>query len=209
MGCATTTVKISSIAFNIILAIFAIASIIVISFNPDSMREDIAIGAYIACSLIVFFAFLGCFAAIRESVCLTATCAVFLLVLAAVQIALTTVGMSDTGVRSAVETVDKAWESDAMDVIQSEHECCGKVSPNDYVTLHKAIPTSCYIDGDTSKPSNLFYEGCKDKLQQHYEEEVYIFTVISWSLVAFVIIGFLLALFLAISFRNTQRRMQF
>ncbi|XP_013098695.1 protein late bloomer [Stomoxys calcitrans] len=207
MGCATTTVKIASIIFNIILAIFAIGCIIGISFNPDAMREDIAIGAYIACSLIVFFAFLGCFAAIRESVCLTATCAVFLLVLAALQIALTCIGMSDTGVRSGVDTVNKAWEANAMDEIQREHECCGKVSPNDYITLNKAVPKSCYFDEDEA--NSLFHEGCKDKLQQYYDNESYFFAIASWSLVVFEIIGFLLALFLVINFRNTQRRMQF
>lgn len=142
--------------------------------------------------------------------------------------------MSDTGVRSGVETVDKAWETNAMDEVQRKHECCGKISPNDYILLNQAVPSSCFVDQDPSKDSNLFNEGCKDKLQHYYESESYYFAIVSWCLVAFEvcsrytarilgtcfallkkirfilqIIGFLLALFLVINFRNTQRRMQF
>lgn len=93
--------------------------------------------------------------------------------------------MSDTGVRSGVETVDKAWETNAMDEVQRKHECCGKISPNDYILLNQAVPSSCFVDQDPSKDSNLFNEGCKDKLQHYYESESYYFAIVSWCLVAF------------------------
>lgn len=209
MGCATTTVKISSIAFNIILALFSIGAIIWISFNPDSLSEEIAIGAYITCSLIVFFAFLGCFATIRESVCLMATCAVFLLALAVLQITLTCIGISENGVRSGFDTVNISWNKNAMDEIQTEHDCCGKTSANDYILIKKPVPASCYIHQDPSNTLNLHTEGCTEKLTKYYEEESYRFAIVSWSLIAFELVGFLLAVFLVINFRNTQRRMQF
>lgn len=93
--------------------------------------------------------------------------------------------MSDTGVRSGVETVDKAWETNAMDEVQRKHECCGKISPNDYILLNQAVPSSCFADEDPSNDSNLFNEGCKDKLQHYYESESYYFAIVSWCLVAF------------------------
>lgn len=44
-----------------------------IAVNSDTESEEFVIAAYVACAIIVLFAFLGIFAAIRESVCLTAT----------------------------------------------------------------------------------------------------------------------------------------
>lgn len=105
--------------------------------------------------------------------------------LAVLQITLTCLAMGQTGIRSGVDTINAAWEANAMDEIQREHECCGKVSPNDYIMLHKAMPASCYIEQDVSKDSNLFHEGCKDKLQRYYENESYHFAIVSWSLIAF------------------------
>lgn len=54
------------------LQFLAIFSIGLIACNPGALREELAIGAYVACSLIVLFTFLGCFAAVRESISLTA-----------------------------------------------------------------------------------------------------------------------------------------
>ncbi|XP_037825973.1 protein late bloomer [Lucilia sericata] len=208
MGCATTTVKIASIIFNILLAIISIAGIILISFNPDYFREELSIGYYTTLSLCVIFAFLGIFATIRESVCLTATCAVFLLALTLINIAIAIVGIN-SGEHNGVEVVNKAWETNAMDELQINHDCCGKTSSNDYVLMNKPIPDSCYADQDKSDIHNLFTEGCSEKMVTYYEEESYRFAILSWICVAFEFFGFLLATFLVINFRNTQRRMQF
>uniref|UniRef100_A0A1A9W169 Tetraspanin n=1 Tax=Glossina brevipalpis TaxID=37001 RepID=A0A1A9W169_9MUSC len=209
MGCAATTIKISSIILNLIMAIFAIGAIIWISFNPDCMQEELAIIVYIACSLIVFFAFLGCFAAVRESVCLMATCAVFLLILAIVQIIFTSNDISEDGMRNGFSIVNEAWESNNMDEIQIQHECCGKTSANDYIVLSKPVPNSCYVDQDYTKVSNLFTDGCSSKLQTYYADEWWHCSIVSWILIAFELIAFFLAVFLVINFRNTQRRMRF
>lgn len=117
--------------------------------------------------------------------------------------------MSDTGVRSGVETVDKAWETNAMDEVQRKHECCGKISPNDYILLNQAVPSSCFVDQDPSKDSNLFNEGCKDKLQHYYESESYYFAIVSWCLVAFEVCSRYTAYILGTCFVLTKNSIYF
>ncbi|EDW57300.1 protein late bloomer [Drosophila virilis] len=208
MGCAIKTVKISSIVLNAILALLAVGAIGWIAVNSDTESEEFVIAAYVACAIIVLFAFLGIFAAIRESVCLTATSAVFLLVLAIPQIVSTCMFLHQFEVQSAQQTVELAWQANNMDGLQQKYECCGKTSAQDYVHLRQSIPPSCYADLQ-QKPEHLFVEGCIEKLQSHYESDKRRFIIVSWVLVAFELLCFVLAVFLAISFRNKQRRMQF
>ncbi|XP_064540355.1 protein late bloomer [Drosophila montana] len=208
MGCAIKTIKISSIVLNAILALLAVGAIGWIAFNADTESEEFVIAAYVACAIIVLFAFLGIFAAIRESVCLTATSAVFLLVLAIPQIVSTCMFLHQSEVQSAQQTVELAWQANNMDGLQQKYECCGKTSAQDYVHLRQSIPPSCYVDLQ-QKPEHLFVEGCIEKLQSHYESDKRRFIIVSWVLVAFELLCFALAVFLAISFRNKQRRMQF
>ncbi|KAM7346054.1 late bloomer [Cochliomyia hominivorax] len=208
MGCATTTVKIASIIFNVLLAIISIAGIVCISFDPEYFQEDLSIGYYTTLSVCVIFAILGIYAAIRESVCLTATCAVFLLALTLINIAIAIIG-TNSGEHDGFEVVNKAWETNTMDDLQIKHNCCGKASPNDYVIIGQLMPPSCYEDQDSSDVKKLFEEGCTIKLIKYYENEANYFAILSWICVAFEFFGFLLAVFLVINFRNTQRRMQF
>ncbi|TMW41956.1 hypothetical protein DOY81_012965 [Sarcophaga bullata] len=145
MGCATTTVKISAIIFNVFLAIISIAGIIGISFNADYFSEEFSIGYYTTLSLCVVFAILGIFATIRESVCLTATCAVFLLALTLINIAIALLGVHSEE-HNGVKVVEKAWDTKAMDELQINHDCCGKISSNDYVLLIKLFLPAVYWD---------------------------------------------------------------
>ncbi|XP_037941085.1 protein late bloomer-like [Teleopsis dalmanni] len=178
-----------------------------IANNPDNLSREMAIGAYVVCSLIVLFSFLGCFAAIKESVCLTALCAVFLLILAILQIISTYSDMVEYKRRDGI--VDQAWNRNEMDALQTDHQCCGKDSPQDYILLNKSVPASCYVNGNTADENYMYTVGCSVKLQSYYQHNDIRFLVVSWILIAFEILGFLLAVFLVINFRNKQRRMQF
>ncbi|XP_030387465.1 protein late bloomer [Scaptodrosophila lebanonensis] len=208
MGCATTSVKIASITLNVILAILAFGAIGWIAFNADSESEEFVIAAYITCSIIVVFAFLGIFAAIRESVCLAVTSAVFLIVLAILQIISTCIFLHNLDVKSGQTVVEQAWQHNNLDGLQQKYECCGKSSAQDYILLSQPIPPSCYVD---LKPltANLYLSGCIEKVQSYYEADKQRFIIVSWVLVAFELLCSLLAVLLAVNFRNKQRRMQF
>ncbi|XP_017001498.2 protein late bloomer [Drosophila takahashii] len=208
MGCATTSVKITSIVLNAILGLLAVGAIGWIAFNADTETEEFVIAAYITCSVILVFALLGIFAAIRESVALTATSAVFLLILAIPQIVSTCMFLHQYEAKSGQEVVELAWQANNMDGLQQKHECCGKSSAQDYIHLNQVIPPSCYADLKPD-PDHLYLEGCIEKLQSFYESDKLRFIIVSWVLVAFELICFALAVFLAISFKNKQRRMEF
>ncbi|KAH8267150.1 hypothetical protein KR018_012541 [Drosophila ironensis] len=228
MGCATTSVKITAIALNAILGLLAVGAIGWIAYNADTETEEFVIAAYITCSVILLFALLGIFAAIRESVVLTTTSAVFLLILAVLQIVATCLFLHQYEVKSGQEAVEVAWQANNMDALQQKHECCGKSSVQDYVHLNQVIPPSCYEDLQ-QHPDHLFLHGCVEKLQSFYESDKLRFVIVSWVLVAFEVspsprAGYCidtynifilqltccaLAVFLAISFKNKQRRMEF
>ncbi|ALC41259.1 lbm [Drosophila busckii] len=208
MGCTTASVKISSIVVNAILALLALGAIGWIAYNSETESEEFVIASYVTAAVILLFAFLGIFAAIRESVCLTATCAVFLLLLAVLQIVSTCIVLHPHEIKSAQTTVDMAWQANNMDELQQKYECCGKASAQDYVHLDQIIPPSCYRNLQQSADS-LFLEGCIEKVQSYYEADKLRFIIVSWVLVAFELLCFVLATFLAISFRNKQRRLQF
>ncbi|XP_017077594.2 protein late bloomer [Drosophila eugracilis] len=208
MGCATTSIKIASIVLNVILGFLAVGAIGWIAYNADMETQEFVIAGYIACSVILLFAFLGIFAAVRESVALTTTSAVFLLILAIIQIVSTCLFLHQYEVKNGQEAVELAWQANNMDAIQQKHECCGKSSAQDYINLSQIIPPSCYADLQQS-PDHLYVEGCVEKLQDFYESDKQRFLIISWVLVAFELICFALAVFLAISFKNKQRRMEF
>ncbi|XP_052841832.1 protein late bloomer [Drosophila gunungcola] len=208
MGCATTSVKITSIVLNAILGFWRTGAIGWIAYNADTETEEFVIAAYIACSVILLFALLGIFAAIRESVALTATSALFLLILAIPQIVSTCLFLHQYDVKSGQEMVEVAWQANNMDALQQKHECCGKSSAQDYVHLSQLIPPSCYADLQQA-PDHLYVEGCIEKLQSFYEADKQRFIIVSWVLVAFELLCFALAVFLAISFKNKQRRMEF
>ncbi|XP_017472881.1 PREDICTED: protein late bloomer [Rhagoletis zephyria] len=208
MGCATTTVKISSILFNTLLALFAIAAIVLIAVYPGAVPDDWDTAAFIIFGLVILFAIIGCVAALRESICLTVTCAVFLLLLAILQIAVTIIILNDRQTQSGIAIVEDAWDHDKIEALQAKYECCGKDSSQDYILLNRQIPLSCYED-QTEDANKMYTEGCSAKLQRYYDSETASIATVSWVVTALEILGFLLAVFLVINFRNKQRRMQF
>lgn len=137
------------------------------------------------------------------------------------------------GIRNSQELVNKAWDAGQMDELQEERECCGKIGATDYIALERAVPPSCFLNRDTSNGTNLFEEGCVERLSQYYEREGWYFCLLNWLLLGFEvssaamnvggiksiqsnhcflsiagqILGFLLAICLVIAFRKTQRRM--
>ncbi|KAL7736654.1 hypothetical protein ACLKA6_015289 [Drosophila palustris] len=208
MGCATTVVKIISISLNAILALLAVGAIAWIAYYSDTEEVEFAIASYVFSGLILLMAIVGIYAAIRESICLTATFAVFLLLLIILQIVNIFMFVAPMDVASGQKTVDVAWLANNMDELQQKFQCCGKTSAQDYVHLNQVIPPSCYADLQ-QVPDHLFLKGCIEEVQSQYDSDKRRFLIVSWVLVAFKLVCFVGAVFLGISFRNKQRRLQF
>lgn len=159
----------------------------------------------------------------------------FLLLLAVAQIATTFLFLHPMEVPSGQKTVEIAWQANNMDALQQNYACCGKTSAQDYVHLSQVIPPSCYADLKQST-DHLFLKGCIEAVQSQYDSDKRRFLIVSWVLVGFEVSSIdwntkcaahlipliavnhfpslqlltcALAVFLAISFRNKQRRMQF
>ncbi|XP_034477353.1 protein late bloomer [Drosophila innubila] len=208
MGCPTNVVKIISISLNAILAFLACGAIAWIAINSDTEQEEFVIASYVFSGLIVLMVIVGIYAAIRESICLTATVAVFLLLLVILQIVNIFMFVNPMKLQSGQETVEIAWQANNMDGLQQQFKCCGKTSAQDYVHLNQVIPPSCYTDLQ-QVPDHLFLNGCIEKVQDQYESDKRRFLIVSWGLAAFLLLCFVGAVFLGISFRNKQRRLQF
>ncbi|XP_067634268.1 protein late bloomer isoform X2 [Eurosta solidaginis] len=189
--------------------LLGIAAVVLIAVNPGSIPDDWDIPAYIIFAFIILFAIIGCVAALRESICLTVTCAVFLLMLAILQVIVTLNILNDRHAQTGIAKVEDAWDHDKIDSLQVKYQCCGKDSSQDYILLNRQIPLSCYEGQNDVDANKMFTEGCSAKLQRYYDNETTTIAVTSWVIVGFKIVGFLLALFLLINFRNKQRRMQF
>ncbi|CAD7013399.1 unnamed protein product [Ceratitis capitata] len=209
MGCATTTIKISSILLNTLLALLSIATIVLIAINPGSVPDEWDVPAYIIFALVILFAIIGCVAALRESICLTVTCGVFLLLLSLLQVAITIIILNDRDVQNGIAIVEDAWDHDKIDALQMEYKCCGKDSSQDYILLNRQIPLSCYEGQNDADANNIYNEGCSVKLQRYYARETLSVAVTSWITAVLEVVCFMLAVLLAINFRNKQRRMQF
>lgn len=163
----------------------------------------------------------------------------FLLLLAIAQIATTFLFLHPMEVASGQKTVEIAWQANNMDALQQNYECCGKTSAQDYVHLNQVIPPSCYADLKQSSDHLFLkgcieevqsqYDSDKRRflivswvlvgfevstIDWHRNKEYQmpahlIFLIAVKHSPSLQLLTCALAIFLAISFRNKQRRMQF
>ncbi|KNC29242.1 hypothetical protein FF38_02364 [Lucilia cuprina] len=130
------------------------------------------LGAYLATglgSLALTLCSLGCFASLRESYNLsmaylglgafTVVCeTIFMISFAA---------MKSDYIDMTRQRVQDTWEQElsspgAMFSIQTQYECCGKESPQDYIKDDtNELPSSCCILKDCSDDNNIFSKGCE------------------------------------------------
>lgn len=143
-------------------------------------------------SIVVFISFLGCCGAIRESVCMTMSYAVCLLVLLILQLTVVVLLFTnkDKFDNAMGEVIDKVWdnretrEGGVFDAIQKsvctnylqsplvstvltfvpfQLHCCGRMGPQDYVgSVLTSGLPSSCCDGSCVNPLNI-YGGCREK----------------------------------------------
>ncbi|KAM7344234.1 tetraspanin 42Ej isoform 2-T2 [Cochliomyia hominivorax] len=130
------------------------------------------LGAYLATglgSLVLTLCSLGCFASLRESYVLsmaylglgafTVVCeTIFMISFAA---------MKSDYLDMTKQRVQDTWEDElnnpgAMFSIQTQYQCCGKDSPQDYIKDDTdKLPTSCCLLKDCTHDNNIFSKGCE------------------------------------------------
>ncbi|KAH8267069.1 hypothetical protein KR018_001719 [Drosophila ironensis] len=224
MDCGTSLVKYILFIFNTIVSVIGILGIVYgvlilksigtievngqVGFPPQALLPIVLISIS---SIVVFISFLGCCGAIRESVCMTMSYAVFLLILLILQLTLVVLLFTnrDKFDKAMGEVIDKAWESDrgrggVFDQIQQSLHCCGANSALDYATEGLNLPSSC-CNGTCGNPLNI-YGGCRGKFVDTMSASTDKAKYVAIGLIGVELIGFIFACCLANNVRNYKRR---
>ncbi|KAH8372826.1 hypothetical protein KR009_005682, partial [Drosophila setifemur] len=179
-----------------------------VGFPPQALMPIVLISIG---SIVVFISFLGCCGAIRESVCMTMSYAVFLLILLILQLTLVVLLFTkkDKLDNAMGEVIEKAWDSDqgrggVFDAIQKSLHCCGKDSFADYVLETQTLPPSC-CEGSCLNPLNI-YGGCRNKFVDFMSGSTEKAKFVAIGLIGVELIGFIFACCLANNVRNYKRR---
>ncbi|EDW01551.1 GH21499 [Drosophila grimshawi] len=227
MDCGTSMVKYILFVFNTIVSIIGILGIVYgvlilqsigtievngqVGFPPQAALPIIMITLG---SVVVFISFLGCCGAIRESVCMTMSYAVCLLILLILQLTIVVLLFTnkekfDTAMG---DVIDKAWESrearegGVFDAIQKSLHCCGRNGPQDYTVsvFTQGLPASC-CEGTCLNPLN-YYGGCHAKFVDFMSGSSEKAKFFGLGLIGVELIGFIFACCLANNVRNHKRR---
>ncbi|XP_020815641.1 23 kDa integral membrane protein [Drosophila serrata] len=224
MDCGTSLVKYILFIFNTIVSVIGILGIVYgvlilksigtievngqVGFPPQALMPIVLISLG---SIVVFISFLGCCGAIRESVCMTMSYAVFLLILLILQLTLVVLLFTNKDKFDSAmgDVIDKAWESDqgrggVFDAIQKSLHCCGRDSAADYITHGQTLPASC-CDGSCLNPLNI-YGGCRAKFVDTMSVSTDKAKYVAIGLIGVELIGFIFACCLANNVRNYKRR---
>ncbi|XP_016981051.1 23 kDa integral membrane protein [Drosophila rhopaloa] len=225
MDCGTSLVKYILFIFNTIVSVIGILGVVYgvlilksigtievngqVGFPPQALMPIVLISIG---SVVVFISFLGCCGAIRESVCMTMSYAVFLLILLILQLTLITLLFTnkDEFEKKMGDIIDKAWQADShgeggvFDAIQQSLHCCGSNSAADYFVNGKTLPSSC-CDGSCLIPTN-YYPGCRGKFVETMSASTDNAKYTGIGLIAVELVGFIFACCLANNVRNYKRR---
>ncbi|ALC41270.1 Tsp42Ee [Drosophila busckii] len=226
MDCGTSMVKYILFIFNTIVSIIGILGIVYgvlilqsigtievngqVGFPPQAALPIIMITLG---SIVVFISFLGCCGAIRESVCMTMSYAVCLLVLLILQLTIVVLLFTNKEKfdNAMGEVIDQAWtssqsgQSGVFDAIQKSLHCCGRENFSDYGTsILTGLPPSC-CDGSCLIPTNI-YGGCRTKFVNFMSGNTENVKFFGLGLIVVELVGFIFACCLANNVRNYKRR---
>ncbi|KAH8389939.1 hypothetical protein KR200_004340 [Drosophila serrata] len=172
MGCSTITVKFLVLLFNFLCAVLGLATIVINALAIKDMAPDgrPILWVFIALGSIVFLtSFLGCFGAIKESICLTWTYAITMLALLIISVVVLFVfRMHIEGAVTAEDELNLAWQkqkngTDAMSEYQNQFHCCGINGVKDYTIANLTVPESCF-DHDTA-----YTVGCLKEMESFFD----------------------------------------
>ncbi|XP_054738767.1 protein late bloomer-like [Anastrepha obliqua] len=174
-------------------------------------------GAYTAASigfLAMFIAFMGAMASVRQSLVLSWA----YIVTTVLCIVLQTICMIAFGILKddftimAAKRVQGIWDErpetqQEMDDIQVQHNCCGRDSPQDYLTdRRQTLPNSCCRWENCSDDENIFPKGCVDAATTFFNEQSDILILIILGLIAFQVLGVISAYYFTRSMVNHQQK---
>ncbi|XP_017050173.1 protein late bloomer [Drosophila ficusphila] len=174
MGCTSGCVKCFLNTLNTLNALSGLLLIGIATLAISKAPLAYIVFLYGLGGLVFISAILGCCGICQENVCMTATYGFMLLA----QLIISLLGIfgfnfSEEYIeRFAIEEIQAKWDRElvepgAMDIPQSVYQCCGRDSPDDYVTIgRQTLPSSCYPDSDTQKPHYL--AGCVQKASQSF-----------------------------------------
>ncbi|XP_071809075.1 CD9 antigen-like [Asterias amurensis] len=179
------------------------------------------IGTYVLMAVggaIMTIGILGCCGAVKESICLLGLYFVVLFLLFGVEIgasAWTYLNREELGekVGDYFETLVKdkySTESNtqvAVDYTQSSLKCCGANGPDDWLISGQFIPQSCGANCtlDCDADEGVFEDGCKDKVTEMLEKNIYTVVAVSSSVAAFQILVMILSACLCRAIRQADR----
>ncbi|KAH8299702.1 hypothetical protein KR044_004938, partial [Drosophila immigrans] len=180
-----------------------------VGFPPQAI---LPIGLITLGSIVVFISFLGCCGAIRESVCMTMTYAVFLLVLLILQLTLIVLLFThkDSYENAMGKVIDNAWENrdkgegGVYNGMERALKCCGRIGAPDYLANFQTLPDSC-CEGSCLNPANI-YGGCRNKFISVMSGDSEKAKYFGLGLIAVELVGFIFACCLANNVRNYKRR---
>ncbi|XP_078050560.1 tetraspanin 6 isoform X2 [Augochlora pura] len=164
-------------------------------------------------SVIFVISFFGCCGAIRESHCMTITFASFLLFILLIQVAVAIyafVVVKDADVRQEYLILFDKYNKDnasmeVVDIFQSELQCCGVDSPNDF--HNDTLPQSCCAQREGGCYLNKAYQkGCAKALKEALQLAGSVLGGVAIGIAGVELVGIIFALCLANSIRNTERR---
>uniref|UniRef100_A0A1B0AAV8 Tetraspanin n=1 Tax=Glossina pallidipes TaxID=7398 RepID=A0A1B0AAV8_GLOPL len=86
--------------------------------------------------------------------------------------------------------------------------CCGKNSTQDYISMGKFIPTSCYQNYERID-SKRYTKSCLEAVQENAAKSAHIGSSVKWTLFLFEVLALGIASLLGINLRNERRRRLF
>ncbi|KAH8372768.1 hypothetical protein KR009_004597 [Drosophila setifemur] len=174
MGCTSGCVKCFLNVLNTLNALVGLSLIAIATIGLEKSPLAYIAFLYSLGGLVFVSAILGCCGICQENVCMTATYGFILLA----QLIISLLGsfgfkFSEGYIEKfAADEVQMRWEQElvepgAMDIYQKVYECCGRNSPDDYVSIGRiTLPPSCYPQENTQLPHFLI--GCVQKSSQNF-----------------------------------------
>uniref|UniRef100_A0A1B0FIP9 Tetraspanin n=1 Tax=Glossina morsitans morsitans TaxID=37546 RepID=A0A1B0FIP9_GLOMM len=218
MNCQTTFYNIVLNIINTVLSLLGVGlialSVYELNISTPGTFEHIAVIIQIFIgSFLILTSFLGCFGACRESLGLIwsyGLCVVFLLTF---QIYILVVAHTTDYKRNATDDLIKLWQNYPVNVeriaeVEQNYYCCGKNSTQDYISMGKFIPTSCYQNYERID-SKRYTKSCLEAVQENAAKSAHIGSSVKWTLFLFEVLALGIASLLGINLRNERRRRLF
>ncbi|CAK9798106.1 CD63 antigen [Anthophora plagiata] len=233
MGCAIGMIKYLLYIFNFIFAVCGLAILaigVVAHLRLLRVNEQLGTGVtftsvtvIVVGTIIFVVSFLGCCGAIRESHCTIITFASLLLFMLLIQVAVavyTFVVIKNVNNHNFLtENYEKVFNEyskgdktdpavEFIDFVQSDMQCCGVITPDDFMKRGNPIPWSCCgkQPNETCSLSEAYKDGCVQKLEDVISLVENVLGGIAIGVVVVELIGITFALYLANSIKNAQRR---